>query len=363
MRTQIELNVVAADLSMRRQFVFSHLDTPDCGVADAVAASCSIPFAFPSRILAVPEAASDDSVYHHTIVDGGVWANFPIFVFADPDFRGLYEREPREIHPEEILGFLLGRTQEKPNRGNGITFYQPTLKQEFRAKEWFGSTSSTAPGRSLGPELLSWLLFPFEILGRMHEWNDRGVNAGRWPRPQAKWKVRLLRGLNGYLAGIGLPGGGFVNYIFPISVIFMLVLGAWSVSAYVTNDAFRSLNSIDWKDTNNYMQVVIRVVVTLGVYSIALFTVVVGLLGIASNFLLLRPARKILYGLITTYVAGPGAPAWFHNKQNIVVLPVPPDLKTLSFDVSKEDRERVIKAAEAKTMEKLREAFSEGTRK
>lgn len=53
--TGIELNVVAANLSLKRQVIFSHLETPNCGVADAVVASSSIPFAFPSCLLIVPE--------------------------------------------------------------------------------------------------------------------------------------------------------------------------------------------------------------------------------------------------------------------------------------------------------------------
>ena len=45
--TKIELNVVAADLSMRCHLVFSYIETPNCAVADAVVASSSIPFGFP----------------------------------------------------------------------------------------------------------------------------------------------------------------------------------------------------------------------------------------------------------------------------------------------------------------------------
>ena len=49
--TGIELNVVAADLSLKTQVIFSHIETPNCVVADAVVASSSIPFAFSSRLL------------------------------------------------------------------------------------------------------------------------------------------------------------------------------------------------------------------------------------------------------------------------------------------------------------------------
>ena len=82
--TGIELNVVAADVTRGCQLVFSVWDTPGAQAADAVLASSSIPFAFPSRSLAV---SYGDATYSHTVVDGGVWSNFPMFVFTDPSFR------------------------------------------------------------------------------------------------------------------------------------------------------------------------------------------------------------------------------------------------------------------------------------
>ncbi len=105
--TGIELNVVAADLTLRRQIVFSHLDTPHCQVAQAVLASSAIPFAFGSGALAM--TCSDDPApgrRHHLIVDGGVWANYPDFVFRDPSFR-LSQGRPARPEEELVIGFLL----------------------------------------------------------------------------------------------------------------------------------------------------------------------------------------------------------------------------------------------------------------
>jgi len=85
--TGIELNVAAADLSLRRPFVFSPHETPNCSVADAVVASSAIPFAFRSSLLKVPDNADETTWHHHTIVDGGVWSNFPLFIFEDAAFR------------------------------------------------------------------------------------------------------------------------------------------------------------------------------------------------------------------------------------------------------------------------------------
>jgi predicted acylesterase/phospholipase RssA len=131
--TQIELNVVAADLSMRCHVVFSHMETPDCAVADAVVASSSIPFGFPSCLLRVQEG--DQSASYHTIVDGGVWSNFPMYVFEDEAFRRSYEREPTAIDPKRVLGFLLdeGEQAELPRgvrSGSSSMFQQRTFARK-----------------------------------------------------------------------------------------------------------------------------------------------------------------------------------------------------------------------------------------
>ena len=101
--TGIELNVVAADLSLKTQVIFSHIETPNCVVADAVVASSSIPFAFPSRLLQVPDGEGSDRPSYHTIVDGGVWSNFPIHIFEDKTFRRSHGREPEEIEADRVL--------------------------------------------------------------------------------------------------------------------------------------------------------------------------------------------------------------------------------------------------------------------
>jgi hypothetical protein len=101
--TNIELNVVATSLSLKSPVVFSHLETPQCSVAAAVAASAAIPFAFSDSRL---EVNDDGKIWHQTIVDGGVWVNFPWFVYTDCQFRRLYERSPEDLPAFVITSML-----------------------------------------------------------------------------------------------------------------------------------------------------------------------------------------------------------------------------------------------------------------
>jgi hypothetical protein len=359
--THIELNIVAADISMRRQLVLSHLSASECLIADAVVASCSIPFAFPSRVLAVPERQSGNQVLHHTIVDGGVWANFPIFVFEDAEFRK-FDQRAEEIDRKKIIGFLLKtKSREEAEktefpRGDDVVFVRQISDRDFKAREWFpnqGSSCKTA--RPFWSAFASWFLLPIELLGRFHNSSvQRGLDAGRWPLPRVGWARRLVIAGDGFLTAIGVPGGGLISlFIGPLLVTMILGVGAWTVCAYITTGAFRPLDSLNWYDVESYTKLLFRGIVTLGVYSAAVLTVLVGVLGILATMLLLRPARRVLYGLVTTYVAGPGAPVWYYNRGDIVALPIPPDLWTLQFDISRDIQQQVIDDARNATLKRL----------
>ena len=202
--THIELNIIAADLSLRRQVVFSHLDTPNCAVADAVVASSAIPFAFRSRLLQVAQTDNGNAVCHHTIVDGGVWSNFPMFVFEDRAFRKHYHRVPESIEPNQILGFILAEGQEDPSpRGEHVAFVQATSVDQFHPREWLsdhGSTATEPHSWSRGARLGAWLLYPFALLARFLEWNG-GMERGRWPNPRSPVARNLVLSINGLLGG------------------------------------------------------------------------------------------------------------------------------------------------------------------
>jgi NTE family protein len=98
-RTGRCLYVVTTDLGDRQPLVFSPWTTPDASIVDAVVASCAIPVAFPAQRVIVGEEI-------HRLVDGGVWANYPSFVFLDDDFR-TYHDVPSEDPPRRTVGFIL----------------------------------------------------------------------------------------------------------------------------------------------------------------------------------------------------------------------------------------------------------------
>jgi predicted acylesterase/phospholipase RssA len=83
--TGIELYVVSVDVAERQPRVFSWKTSPQVSVTAAVLASSAIPVAFRPGRLDVVDSAGVTAT--HRMMDGGVWANYPAFVFKDPSFR------------------------------------------------------------------------------------------------------------------------------------------------------------------------------------------------------------------------------------------------------------------------------------
>lgn len=98
--TRITLYVIAMDLATGQPIVFSPDLTPDASVADAVVASSAIPVAFPS-----PRVEVDGEV--RRLADGGVWSNYPSFVFLDDDFRAAHSEIDDGAEGRDTLGFIL----------------------------------------------------------------------------------------------------------------------------------------------------------------------------------------------------------------------------------------------------------------
>jgi predicted acylesterase/phospholipase RssA len=355
--TGIELNVVAADLSLRRQVIFSHHETPRCSVADAVAASSAIPFAFPSGLLAVPEPDShkdQKKTTHHTIVDGGVWSNFPMFIFEDECFREHYERTPSAIGTEDIVGFLLdeGETAQI-TRGEDVAFAAQRGDTVIEAYEWTVSTTTNAAAKpALGARIAAWLLWPFAFLGRAVELNGH-VERGRWPEPQSKLVRNLLSGFNGLFSGI-------YPLLFGLFAVFVVGLGAWQVITSLVQEQLRVWPSTDWTEPMSWFARPFSTVLALVFMIVAMLATFAAALGVLANRVLLRASRRLLYGLTSTYVAGPGAPEWATRRRNIVALPIPSSVGTLSFDLTPAVRRQVVDDAFSATREKVSKLIAAG---
>jgi predicted acylesterase/phospholipase RssA len=348
--TGIELNVVAADLSLGTQVIFSHLDTPKCFVADAVVASSSIPFAFASSLLQAAEGDSGDRLLHHTIVDGGVWSNFPMYIFEDEAFRSFYTRVPEEIEPARVLGFLLQeRDEQVAPRGEDVGFVETKF---VRAREWAADSRTEIHVRpSLGARIGAMVLYPFSLLGRFVDWNSE-VERGRWPTPRSPLARRLVQSIDGLLVGTQ-------PLLLCVLGFAVILVGAWQVISFFTADQLNAIEATDWSNPGSYALRAFSLILTLLVVAVAILVVFASLLGFVVNFVLLRTSRRILYGLVTTYVAGPGAPAWAARRRNVIALPIPPDVTTLSFEMTPETRRDLIASAKQATLAKLRTLLSE----
>jgi predicted acylesterase/phospholipase RssA len=351
--TGIELNVVATDLSLKTQLIFSHIETPNCAVADAVVASSSIPYAFPSRLLQVADGEGRDRLSLHTIVDGGVWSNFPIHIFEDETFRKSHGREHEEIEPDRVLGFLLQEHEEQaPPRGEDVKFLEAVQVREFRAPEWSGDRKTETDVRSgLGSKIGALVLYPFSLLGRFVEWNA-GVDRGRWPTPRSPVARNLVYSINGLL-------GGTYPLLFGALGFGVITVGAWRVISFLGTDQLNALQATDWTDGSSYVTRPLTVILTLFAVAVAILIVFASLLGFMANFLLLRASRRILYGLVTTYVAGPGAPGWMAEKRNVIALPIPSTVNTLTFGMTAETRRHLITSAKQATSAKLKTLLPE----
>jgi NTE family protein len=94
----IPLKILAANTSTREGVIFDRERTPDVEIAQAVAASIAIPFAFE------PVQLSGERGQEHRFFDGGMISNLPVWAFANEKLA--YERgNPGRAVP--VVGFRL----------------------------------------------------------------------------------------------------------------------------------------------------------------------------------------------------------------------------------------------------------------
>lgn len=355
--TGIELNVVAADLSRGRQIVFSVWDTPGVQVADAVLASSSIPFVFAPRHLRV---GTGGGAYVHTLVDGGVWSNFPMFVFTDASFRRASGR-PELVAEDYIVGYLLDEQASHQMDLANSSFVQ--LDDTVTADEW--RPPSAVPNavppkqRRRALEFVTIILTsPLWLLLRLGAWLSLGGHRswkGRWPDPPGLAGLFLrmvddaLGALHtGWFAGIAalaLVGGSTASIY-------------WLVTSFLLLRADEIRLDLVFGDPVSAAREVIQVVLVTIVLGLIVTVTLLVLVVLAANYLLLGPIRHVFAGVLRTYAAGPGAPTWagVAHGDHVLRLPIPPDLKTLSFDRTVP----VVAAAIEKAIADAREATLAG---
>lgn len=372
--TGIELNVVAANISLRRQQVFSYLDTPDCQVAEAVLASSSIPFAFESAQLAVPHDGSNQQTWHHTIVDGGVWANFPMFVFEDPVFRTA-NRRPERPAQDVVIGFILkdDEADEDEPDFERACFVKPTVWN--KALEWRPIKRSRNendletkvdakkrgrvgnlvrfPWRALlwivGVPLWLLILLARAALNRLQGFMDNGLmENGRWPEPQRREARRLVWLIDSTL-----------EILFPLAMgilVSAIVVCAPIYGGTVTVISFAGVLGTLGKLAETSYWDYLSVLFTLFLIVALLIPIILGItlfvMGVFANLFMLRAVRRIGYSLVRTYVAGPGAPKWASERPNVIPIKVH-GINTTSFRIGETKLKAVIEEAKHDTLIRL----------
>jgi NTE family protein len=110
------LRIIASDVDRQSPVVFSRERTPEVPVAKAIAASIAIPFFFRPVQLDIDGTT-------RTLVDGGLVANFPVWIFDDA-------RRRRRADPTPIIGFRLLERKDAPtdSRSSPLSFARALLE-------------------------------------------------------------------------------------------------------------------------------------------------------------------------------------------------------------------------------------------
>jgi phage shock protein PspC (stress-responsive transcriptional regulator) len=264
----------------------------------------------------------------------------------------MYGRKPDTIDDKVVLGFLLKERDEKlPPSGPEIKFVPNGKSSELRAREWYIDTQAPRDLSSgILKQVLAYFLTPFALLGRFAAlFSSLRAERGRWPKPRSRFTRNLVDSINGALGGLRNIWGMTVVLLL-IIIVFIVVVGIFIYSVHLVWNA-------------PWLYPFWLIIIPLLVISLALVALICygNFLVVLVNLLFLRATRRILYGLMTTYVAGPGAPAWVERQKNIIALPIPPAITTLSFKMPPEERQRMITAAREVTLQKLNKILSSET--
>jgi predicted acylesterase/phospholipase RssA len=343
--TGIELDVVAVDLNRQRPIVFNYELTPRIQVTAAVVASAAIPLAFewmPLRLKDPPLGI---------IVDGGVMFNYPAFVFKEPSFREWAKLPP---HPPEVpvIGFLLDEEgtveRSRSDLYSEAAFLPPFSQWQSLVSGIHSSGDGQLPDdfepkrRKFRPQRaesrkLAWLVRPLRLAlwpvwkvvldwtPAFLRWNSGGVR-GNWPKPRDPVIRSLVGWFDAVMAGTR-PLGVFVGG--SLAVTLCLGVGAYWVA---------------WRPLAGHVGgIVAGNVSILGAVIGLVFWVLWSMVPVYAwmtimmvflvGWLLHRTLQMTGYGLVKTFLQGPGAPIWVGADSNdrVVRLPVPPEITTLGF--------------------------------
>lgn len=357
--TEIELNIVCADVSQNRIRLFNHHKTPKCEVVDIAMASSAIPIAFKSFDLRVP---AKDKGYWHTLVDGGVSSNFPIFVFKDRAFRK-YIQHPDADPPEKIIGFLLKTEKRHPDSNFKEASFRTAIESDSSDKKivyeglhkFYDSKDATVFSKKAWKNpLTSLFALVFWVIGliaRVLDGAFKGSKKLRWSRtskPMVNYFVDALNGIMGFVSS-------------PIVLIFLIpafIVGVkdYAVTQYgILQSSISCFENITSTEFSNWFFDCFWNQVSPPFFKL-LAIVVLGFVGIILmlvNAVALTPIRRLLYGLGKTYVSGSFVTPWVEEMEEVISLEIPDDLEVLSFEMDNDLRAKAIQLAQEKTKKEL----------
>ena len=352
-----ELDIVAVDLARQHRVVFNYMLTPDCSVASAVVASAAIPLLFESRLLNVPDSSS-----RGVIVDGGVLANFPSFVFEDRSYR---EWAGLPAVPYPVVGFLLDEAtggegvhpflyRESdflpvgtglPLASTGAEWRQRRFRPQALEPSVVGRVAG-ATGRGIG--LLTWPFWKlaFEWIPAALRWNAAG-REGDWPKPRTPALRALVGWFDAVMASIrpwGVFLGGFVGATLCIGV------GAYHVAWRPLADHVAAVLDGDESLWGATLGTLFMVLLSL----VPIYAWIVVSLVFSTGWLLHRTLQVTGYSLVRTFLAGSGAPVWTGAAadDHVVRLRVPTSIDTLRVG-DEAERNAAVRAARDATRAEL----------
>ena len=360
-----ELDVVAVDLTRHHRVVFNYLATPSCSVASAVIASAAIPLAFEPPLLWRAERPGA------VIVDGGVLANFPSFVFRDASYRE-WAGLPALTVP--VLGFLLDEDAET-ERIDAASYQDSAFPADladsatppeeipraarkvhpFRpraAKPTVAGSLARATGRVLGA--ITWPIWKLLLvwIPALLRWNAGG-HRGSWPQPRSPAVRSLVGWFDGVMTGLA-----------PWSVLLgalLVTTACIGIGAYFV--AWRPLVDHLGEVLNGERKIADS---TLGTLFYVLFALAPVYAWMAISMFLLvgwtlhYPVQIAAYGLAKTFLAGSGAPVWTGTApdDHVVRLQVPPGIDTLTVRLSDAEVDEALAAAAEATRAGVRRALA-----
>lgn len=339
--TGIELVVVAVDALSSRHCIFSHATSPTCSIAEAAVASSSIPFVLRPRRLEWSPREGAAVGFAHPIVDGGVWTNFPMFVFEDARFRAFHGLPP--LGDLRVIGFLLTELQTHGARMGPSRIARFVASNELDPHHCPRILPAEAL-LSFDADELERYAAPGSVVARA----ERSLRNSAMrellsdPRRIPGWRATPKRRRSGRSATSSSWSELALRYVGLLSESLLLTLAAWAVAVWGFGIAIARVYSAGVAPRTSWREIVLAaglyVIAALGLTILGLFIMI-----LVANAFAYNALRKHAAPLVSTYLRGSGAPYWLTERSpyvdteaaepppNIVALPIVEGVTTLAI--------------------------------